>query len=223
MLKRSLPHFFAFIHDYFTDPQTLSALWNVWYSQMAEYFSHPWWVFMNYGFAYPSSSRALSLLPDSRTNANEEDGEQEKKMKKDGCRDDDAMPTENKNIVELLKQDEEDRYFIQMYHWTATLLGGVEGRNVLEVGCGRGGGASYISRYLKPKAFTGLDFSLRYCFHCALILLAFSLRLSLSHFLTHSLLSVALSITLLSLTHSHSHSVNLSHFLSVDLSLSPTY
>jgi SAM-dependent methyltransferase len=30
---------------------------------------------------------------------------------------------------------------------------------VLEIGSGRGGGASYIARYLKPKALTGLDFS----------------------------------------------------------------
>ncbi|MBL7960992.1 class I SAM-dependent methyltransferase, partial [bacterium] len=33
------------------------------------------------------------------------------------------------------------------------------GLDVLEVGCGRGGGASYVARYLKPKTMTGVDFS----------------------------------------------------------------
>ena len=32
-------------------------------------------------------------------------------------------------------------------------------KEVLEVGSGRGGGASYISRYYKPKSYTGLDIS----------------------------------------------------------------
>ena len=31
-------------------------------------------------------------------------------------------------------------------------------RDVLEVGSGRGGGASYISRYLQPRSMTGMDF-----------------------------------------------------------------
>src|SRR3990167_5500720 len=31
--------------------------------------------------------------------------------------------------------------------------------DVLEVGCGRGGGSSYIMRYMHPKSMTGLDFS----------------------------------------------------------------
>src|SRR5437016_14665802 len=33
----------------------------------------------------------------------------------------------------------------------------LKGLDVLEVGCGRGGGASYIMRYLKPKSMTGVD------------------------------------------------------------------
>jgi cyclopropane fatty-acyl-phospholipid synthase-like methyltransferase len=32
-------------------------------------------------------------------------------------------------------------------------------KTILEVGCGRGGGLSYISRYLNPKEVYGVDFS----------------------------------------------------------------
>jgi ubiquinone/menaquinone biosynthesis C-methylase UbiE len=40
--------------------------------------------------------------------------------------------------------------------------------DVLEIGSGRGGGASYVARYLKPKALTGVDFSdsaIQFCKH----------------------------------------------------------
>ncbi len=42
-----------------------------------------------------------------------------------------------------------------------TLLGGVDlaGCDVLEVASGRGGGASYVMRYLKPRSFVGIDAS----------------------------------------------------------------
>lgn len=54
--------------------------------------------------------------------------------------------------------DEPDRYFIQLYHRVA---GAVElrGRDVLEVGSGRGGGCSYIARYLHPRSVLGVDYS----------------------------------------------------------------
>lgn len=35
----------------------------------------------------------------------------------------------------------------------------LKGQNVLEVGCGRGGGLSYISRYLTPNLCIGIDYS----------------------------------------------------------------
>jgi SAM-dependent methyltransferase len=53
-------------------------------------------------------------------------------------------------------KDEADRFGIQLYHHVAAAVD-LSGRDVLEVGCGRGGGASYISRYLGPRAVTGLD------------------------------------------------------------------
>ena len=54
--------------------------------------------------------------------------------------------------------DEVDRLCIQLYHHVASPVD-VAGARVLEVGSGRGGGASYISRYLGPESVTGVDFS----------------------------------------------------------------
>jgi ubiquinone/menaquinone biosynthesis C-methylase UbiE len=58
------------------------------------------------------------------------------------------------------------RYCIQLYQHA---VGSVDlgDRDVLEVGCGRGGGASYIKRYLKPRSLTGVDFSDRAIKFCA--------------------------------------------------------
>jgi len=56
----------------------------------------------------------------------------------------------------LHEGDEGDRYCIQLYHHLAAAVD-MTGRDVLEIGCGRGGGASYIARYLKPRAVTGMD------------------------------------------------------------------
>lgn len=56
----------------------------------------------------------------------------------------------------LTAADEENRYCIQLYHRVATQVD-LEGKDVLEVSCGHGGGASYITRTLKPASSTGLD------------------------------------------------------------------
>jgi ubiquinone/menaquinone biosynthesis C-methylase UbiE len=53
--------------------------------------------------------------------------------------------------------DEPNRYPIQLYHATATQSGELTGKRVLEVGCGRGGGASYLMRALGPASYVGLD------------------------------------------------------------------
>lgn len=52
--------------------------------------------------------------------------------------------------------DESNRYCIQLYHQTASQVD-LTGKKVLEVSCGAGGGASYITRALKPASYTGLD------------------------------------------------------------------
>lgn len=59
--------------------------------------------------------------------------------------------------VPLDASDEPNRYCIQLYHRTATQAGDLAGKRVLEVGCGHGGGASYLTRTFSPASYTGLD------------------------------------------------------------------
>jgi len=60
--------------------------------------------------------------------------------------------------LELLEKDKNDRYCIQLYDHVVNRTD-LRNKEVLEVGSGRGGGASYISRYYKPRSYTGLDIS----------------------------------------------------------------
>ena len=60
--------------------------------------------------------------------------------------------------VELKSKDEPNKYSIQLYHHVARNFD-FKGKDVLEVGCGRGGGAAYLAEYLKPNSYTGLDIS----------------------------------------------------------------
>ncbi len=60
--------------------------------------------------------------------------------------------------IELDPGDEPNRYCIQLYDRVAGAVD-LTGRKVLEIGCGRGGGANYVKRYLKPGSMTGMDFS----------------------------------------------------------------
>jgi len=60
--------------------------------------------------------------------------------------------------VTLQPADEADRCSIQLYQ---RVVGNVDltGRTVLEVGSGRGGGTSFVARYLQPKSVLGIDYS----------------------------------------------------------------
>ncbi len=72
---------------------------------------------------------------------------------------------EDAKQLELTEEDERERYCINLYHQDVTEVE-IKGKKMLEVGCGRGGGASYISRYLKPESYVGLDLSkkaIKYC------------------------------------------------------------
>jgi ubiquinone/menaquinone biosynthesis C-methylase UbiE len=60
--------------------------------------------------------------------------------------------------VELENHDEANRYCIQLYDYVVRSVE-VANKDVLEVGSGRGGGASYITRYFKPKSYTAMDIS----------------------------------------------------------------
>ena len=60
--------------------------------------------------------------------------------------------------IPLENEDEINRYCIQLYDHVVHKAD-LKNKDVLEVGSGRGGGASYISRYYKPRSYTGLDIS----------------------------------------------------------------
>ena len=60
--------------------------------------------------------------------------------------------------LELSPEDEEDRLFIQLYNMNIRDVE-IEGKEVLEVGSGRGGGASWISRKYNPKSLIAVDYS----------------------------------------------------------------
>jgi SAM-dependent methyltransferase len=62
----------------------------------------------------------------------------------------------NDHRIPLNQEDEFDRYPIQLYHRITSGVS-LKGKDVLEVGCGRGGGASYIARYLHPSKVTAID------------------------------------------------------------------
>lgn len=61
-------------------------------------------------------------------------------------------------LAQLEEEDKKYLYPIQLYHSTATKIDLAQ-KSVLEVGSGQGGGAHYVSRYLKPKRIVGMDLS----------------------------------------------------------------
>jgi ubiquinone/menaquinone biosynthesis C-methylase UbiE len=72
---------------------------------------------------------------------------------------------EDDNGPELDSDDEPNRMFIQLYSMN---IRGVDigGKQVLEVGSGRGGGASWIAKTHTPAKLTGVDFSAEAVGHC---------------------------------------------------------
>lgn len=74
-------------------------------------------------------------------------------------------PLDDRPTLELDPDDEPDRLCLQLYHFVAE-AGDVRGKDLLEVSSGRGGGASFVHRYFRPKSTTGIDFSrcaIAYC------------------------------------------------------------
>ncbi|MFO1314707.1 MAG: class I SAM-dependent methyltransferase [Burkholderiales bacterium] len=61
-------------------------------------------------------------------------------------------------VPALEPDDERNRLSIQLYHRTVSPVD-LAGLSVLEVGSGRGGGASFLARYHRPAHVTGADFS----------------------------------------------------------------
>ncbi len=67
--------------------------------------------------------------------------------------------------VSLGPNDEPNRYSAQLYH----LLGNateIENRDIAEIGCGRGGGLSYIVRTFSPATAVGIDIDKRAAKFC---------------------------------------------------------
>jgi ubiquinone/menaquinone biosynthesis C-methylase UbiE len=67
--------------------------------------------------------------------------------------------------IPLVHGDEPNRACIQLYHHVATQVE-LRGKNILEVSCGHGGGASYLMRALQPQHYTALDLNpagIRFC------------------------------------------------------------
>jgi len=63
---------------------------------------------------------------------------------------------EMSKALEILERDEPYRYNVQLYHHLVSSID-LSNKEVLEVGCGRGGGASYVMRYLHPKSLVAVD------------------------------------------------------------------
>jgi SAM-dependent methyltransferase len=67
-----------------------------------------------------------------------------------------AYETEPPMAIPLSPDEEKDRACIQLYHHVGSQAD-LRGKHVLEVSCGHGGGASYLTRTFQPARYTGLD------------------------------------------------------------------
>jgi len=76
-----------------------------------------------------------------------------------------TAPGADEPELPLQPEDEPNRYSIQLYHRVASAVP-LAGLDVLEVGSGRGGGASFVKRYHQPRQLTGVDFSAKAVSFC---------------------------------------------------------
>lgn len=73
----------------------------------------------------------------------------------------------NKNILSLKTQDEPFRYYIQLYNHVVNDID-LRDKDVMEVGCGRGGGGAFLLGYKNPRSYIGVDLSdsaIEWCQH----------------------------------------------------------
>lgn len=66
------------------------------------------------------------------------------------------VPNESEKSIPIPDEINIQKYPLQMYHYL-TAKTQMEGKQVLEVGSGRGGGARHIADYFKPTFYTGMD------------------------------------------------------------------
>ncbi len=69
------------------------------------------------------------------------------------------------NSLTLPPGKEQERWGYQMYRVVAGAVD-LAGKDVLEVGCGRGGGAAFVLTSMAPRSVTGVDFADRAIAHC---------------------------------------------------------
>jgi ubiquinone/menaquinone biosynthesis C-methylase UbiE len=61
-------------------------------------------------------------------------------------------------VLDLDQSEKDEQYGFQMYHHVLSPID-CNARDILEVGCGRGGGAFFVRKYLNPRKVMGLDLS----------------------------------------------------------------
>ena len=66
------------------------------------------------------------------------------------------VPNSNEEALDLPEGSTTQKYPLQMYHYLA-IKADIAGKQVLEVGSGRGGGARHIAGTLSPAFYTGMD------------------------------------------------------------------
>lgn len=59
-------------------------------------------------------------------------------------------------IIDLNPEDEPNRYSIQLYHRLAKAVE-MKNKDIVEIGCGRGGGLAYITKRFNPANSLGID------------------------------------------------------------------
>ena len=72
---------------------------------------------------------------------------------------------ENDKNIPLDKQKESNRYSIQLYHHLASAAE-INDKDIVEIGCGRGGGLSYITESFAPASAKGVDLDRRAVSFC---------------------------------------------------------
>jgi len=65
-------------------------------------------------------------------------------------------PNDSEKTSDVPTNSHGQQYAMQMYHYLAAKTT-IEGKTVLEVGSGRGGGAKHIASHFKPASYTGMD------------------------------------------------------------------
>lgn len=83
-----------------------------------------------------------------------------------------ALLTDDGKMMEELLTEEQDKretFSLQLYYFitgTNKAIKSLEGKTLVEVGSGRGGGVSFLTRHFKPEKAIGIDFSMNQVDFC---------------------------------------------------------